>query len=81
MDHIEHIWTMIVLKICKHTFYVYLKIYAIYAFYMESFCDKFFLLCLAHDMNILNNKFKSSDTDQTTFGNETQERKSSWSFG
>ena len=25
MHHIEHIWTMVVLKICKHTFYAYLS--------------------------------------------------------
>ena len=31
MQYMEHIWTMVMLKICKHTFYVY---------YPESFCDK-----------------------------------------
>ena len=25
MHHMEHIWTMVVLKICKHTFYAYLS--------------------------------------------------------
>ena len=41
----EHIWTMLMLKICKHIFLhelvVNLKIDAIYAFYPESFCDKY----------------------------------------
>ena len=40
MYHIQHIGTMVMLKICKHTFYANLKIDAIYAFYPESFCDK-----------------------------------------
>ena len=40
MHHMEHIWTMVMLKICKHTFFGYLKIDAIYAFYPDSFCDK-----------------------------------------
>ena len=31
---------MVMLRICKHTFYAYLKIDAIYAFYLESFCVK-----------------------------------------
>ena len=44
MHHKEHIWTMVMVEICKHTFYSIfvrnLKIDAIYAFYPESFCNK-----------------------------------------
>ena len=44
MHHIQHIGTMVMLKICKHIFLhelvANLKIDAIYAFYPESFCDK-----------------------------------------
>ena len=40
MHHMEHIWAMVMLKICKHTFFAYLsQIDAIYAFYPESFSD------------------------------------------
>ena len=33
----DHIWTMFMLMICKHTFYANLQIDPIYAFYPESF--------------------------------------------
>ena len=40
----EHIWTVVMLEICKHTFLgvfvANLKNDAIYGFYPESFCDK-----------------------------------------
>ena len=43
MHHMEHIWTIVMLEIWKHTFYRYLlriwKNDAIYAYYPESFCD------------------------------------------
>ena len=38
MHPMEHICTMLMLKICKHTFYACLS--QIWKFYPESFCDK-----------------------------------------
>ena len=42
MYPMEHIWTIVMLEICKHTFYAYLsRIWKmIHGFYPESFCDK-----------------------------------------
>ena len=40
MYPMEHIWTIVMLEICNHTFYAYLKNDAIYGFNPESFCDK-----------------------------------------
>ena len=50
MHHLKHIWTIVMLKICKHTFYAYLS----RIWKMMQFCDKnlairkvfiFFWLC------------------------------------
>ena len=42
MYPMEHIWTIVMLEICKHTFYDYLsRIWKMMqGFYPESFCDK-----------------------------------------